>query len=185
MPQSNTRAPVLGACAALGLVLPLAGCQTVTPLTGPALNAAGYAYGAGKATQEFAYPNPVLQGAIAGALADLQVKEVRQRHDGPARIFEGTTSDGRPVTVTLRPGNGAGRVTARIGWFGDPPFSKALMERVGVRLGSLPPKAIPAEPPSAPAANPYFSRDAVPDTTMLREQSELFYLYRDTAVPRD
>jgi len=169
----------------LVLVLPLAGCQTVSPLAGPALGAAGYAYSAGKAAQEFAVPYPTVQGAIGGALADLKVTQVRQRHDGPAQIFEGTTADGRPVTVTLRPGNGAARVTARIGWFGDPPFSKALMERVGVRVGSLPPKAIPTEPPSAPAANPYFSRDAVPDSTMLREQSELFYLYRDTAVPLD
>jgi hypothetical protein len=159
------------------------GCRSVAPVAGPALGAAGYAYGAGKATQEFAFPPAVVQGAVTAALDDVQVQSVRQRHDGPARIFEGTTADGRPVTVTLRPGVDAARVTARIGWFGDPPYSKALLERVGVRLGTLPPAAIPAEPPSVPGGNPYFSRGAVSDAEMFRDQVEA--PFRDSLVPRD
>jgi hypothetical protein len=160
-----------------------AGCQTVTPVAGPALAAVGPGYTAGKATQEFAFPYQAVQGAIGGALADLQVQQVRQRQDGPARIYEGTTADDRPVTVTLRPGTGAARVTARVGWFGDPPFSKALLERIGIRLGSLPPAPIPSEPPSAPRANPYFSREAVSDALMLREQAN--FPYRDSLIPWD
>jgi hypothetical protein len=163
--------------------LALAGCRSVAPIAGLAPAAAGYAYGAGKATQEFAAPTAAVQSAIAGAMVDLGIAQVRQRHDGPSRIFEGSTADGRGATVTLRPGNGAARVTARIGLFGDPPFSRALMDRIGIRLGSLPPAAIPAEPPSSPAGNPYFSREAVPDSTMLRDQAEA--PYRDTAVPWD
>jgi hypothetical protein len=169
--------------AAAWTVVVLAGCRTVPPAASPTLGAAGFAYGAGKATQEFAYPFPAVQSASAAALEDLQVVQIRQRRDGPARIIQGTTADGRPATVTLRPGQGAARVTARIGWFGDEPFSKALMERIGVRLGSLPPTAIPDEPPSSPAANPFFSRSAVPDAAMLRDQVEA--PYRDSPVPRD
>jgi hypothetical protein len=164
-------------------VLATAGCQAVAPIAAPALAAAGPAYGAGKITQEFASPYPAVQIAIGGALADMQVQQVRQRQDGPSRIYEGTTPDNRPVTVTLRPGNGAARVTARVGWFGDPPFTKGLFERVGIRLGSLPPAPIPAEPPSAPKANPYFSREAVSDALMLREQVNA--LYQDRPIPWD
>ena len=167
--------------AALLVASVLAGCRSVAPVAGPAIRAAGYAYGAGKATQEFAFPTPVVRPAIASALDDLGVKEVRQRHDGPSRIFEGTTSDGRSATVTLRPGNGAARVTVRVGWFGDEPFSKALLERIGIRLGTLPPAAIPIEPPSSPGANPFFSRDAIPDAAMLRDEAEA--PFRDSPIP--
>jgi hypothetical protein len=169
--------------AALLAGVALAGCRTVAPIAGPAVAAAGFAYGAGKATQEFAFPTTVVRPAIAAALDDLQVREVRQRHDGSARIYEGTTADGRRATVTLRPGNGAARVTVRIGWYGDEPFSRAVLDRVGIRLGTLPPAAIPAEPPSDPAANPFFSRRAIPDAMMLRDEVEA--PFRDSPVPRD
>src|SRR4051794_11805234 len=149
-----------------------AGCRTVAPIAGPAVAAAGFAYGAGRATQEFAFPTTVVRPAIAAALDDLQVREVRQRHDGTARIFEGTTADGRRATVTLRPGNGAARVTVRIGWYGDEAFSRALLERLGVRLGSLPPPAIPAQPPRSPRGNPVFSRQAIPHAALLRDQAQ-------------
>jgi hypothetical protein len=164
-------------------VVALAGCRTVAPNAGPAVEAAGFAYGGGRATQEFPFPTTLVQPAIMAALADVGVKQVRQRHDGPSRIFEGTTADGRAATVTLRPGTGAARVTVRIGWFGDEPFSRSVMERLGVRLGTLPPAAIPAEPPSEPGANPFFSRQAIPDAWQFRDQAEANY--RDSAVPRD
>jgi uncharacterized protein DUF3568 len=169
--------------AALLAGLAPAGCRTVAPIGGLALETAGFAYGGGKASQEFAAPTTAVQPAIAAALDDLGVTQLRQRHDGPSRIFEGTTADGRSATVTLRPGNGAARVTVRIGWFGDEAFSRALLERLCVRLGSLPPAAIPAEPPSSPGANPFFSRQAIPDATMLRDQAEA--PFRDSPVPRD
>lgn len=175
--------------AAFGAGLTLSGCRTVAPIAlppelEPPPSVAGLAYSAGKATQEFAYPGRAVQAAITAAMADLQIEHVRERRDGQASIFQGTTKDGRPANITFRPGNGAARVTARIGWFGDEPFSRELMERIGIRLGSLPPRAIPAEPPTSPAPNPFFSRRAVPDET-LREQAEIHFLYRDTAVPLD
>jgi hypothetical protein len=175
---------------ALGATLTLSGCRAVAPVApppeaAPIQSAAGFGYSAGKGTQEFAAPAEAVQAAIAASMADLQIKRVHHRQDGRAVIYQGWTKDNTPAIVTFRPGNGAARVTARIGWFGDEPFSKALMERVGIRLGTLPPKAIPEEPPSAPSPNPFFSRQAVPDTTMLKEQAELHMLYRDTAVPLD
>ena len=44
---------------------------------------------------------------------------------------------------------------------------------VGIRLGDLPPSAIPANPPSEPGKNPYFDRAAISDTEMLKEQAGL------------
>jgi hypothetical protein len=70
------------------------------------------------------------------------------------------------------------RVSCRIGWFGDEPLSRTLLDRVGVRLGLLPPAAIPDQPPSAPAANPLFSRAAVPDSEILRDFVEAPYRHR-------
>ncbi|MHC5542385.1 DUF3568 family protein, partial [Singulisphaera rosea] len=80
-----------------------------------------------------------------------------------------------------RPNPGATRVSVRIGWFGDEPLSKALMDRIGVRLGTLPPTAIPTDPPSEPGSNPYFSKSAIPDSVMLRDQADA--IYRDSPVP--
>jgi hypothetical protein len=68
-----------------------------------------------------------------------------------------------------------------VGWFGDEPLSRALLERAGVRLGSRDPEAIPAAAPSAPSHNPFFSRSAVPDAVMLRDLAES--LQRDRVIP--
>ena len=51
-------------------------------------------------------------------------------------------------------------------------MAKAVLDRVGVRLGTLPPEAIPTDVPSDPSTNPYFSREAVPDSVMLRGFAE-------------
>ena len=157
------------------------GCMTVAPVAGPALAVGEFSYSAGQATQDFAYPAATVRSAVSAALEDLRIHSVRQARDAGGVLFEGTTADHRRALVTLRPNRGVARLTARIGWFGDEPLSRALMDRVGVRLGSLPPSAIPAEPPSSPGSNPYFSRSAVPDAVMLRDQAES--RYRDTVVP--
>lgn len=164
-----------------------AGCQTVGPsaLSRPGhsdgLAGPGSSYTGGRAVQTFAQAPAAVQPAVAEALDDLRVQSVRQVKEGGAILFEGTTADRRRVAVTLRAQPGGTRLSARIGLFGDEPFSRALMDRVGTRLGTLPPSAIPVDPPSEPAANPYFSRDAVADSEMFKEQAEA--PYRGTVVP--
>ncbi len=155
--------------------LPL-GCSTVTPVAGSlSVPPAGFSYSAGKASQDFAFPPSTVHQAALDAMGDLRIESVREIHDAGAVIFEGTTADDRRAHVTLRPNQGKTRLTVRMGWFGDEPLSRALMDRVGVRLGALPPSAIPENPPSSPASNPFFSRDAVPDEIMLRDQAEARY----------
>ena len=103
-------------------------------------------------------------------MEDLRIQAVRQINDGSTIVFEGTTADNRNASVTLRPNSLGTRLTARVGLFGDQALSRAIMDRIGIRLGSLPPAAIPEEPPSTPASNPYFSRSAISDAEMLKDR---------------
>jgi hypothetical protein len=157
------------------------GCMTVGPIAAPALSASGFSYSAGRAMQDFAYPAPALQSAATGAMEDLRIHSVHLAHEGGALVYQGSTADDRRVSLTVRPNQAITRVSVRIGWFGDEPLSRALMDRIGIRLGSLPPSAVPVDPPSAPESNPFFSRDAIPDSVMLRDQADA--MYRDTPVP--
>jgi hypothetical protein len=130
----------VGLMMVLGMGVAGSGCRTVAPIAVPApappaaTAPAGFSYGAGKASQEFAAPATAVQGVIPAAMEDLQITHIRQRRDGQAQIYQGWTKDNTPAVLTLRPGNGAARVTARIGWFGDEPFS-----RNRARSASLPP----------------------------------------------
>ena len=157
------------------------GCMTVGPVVAPAVSSTTFSYPAGRATQDFAYPIAAVQSAVAGALDDLRIHSVRSSSEGITLIYHGTTADNRRAAVSLWPNQGMTRVAIRLGWFGDEPLSKALMDRVAIRLGALPPAAIPEDPPSAPESNPYFSRDAIPDEVMLRDQADA--MYRDSPIP--
>jgi hypothetical protein len=159
------------------------GCSTMEPAAMSAFgrNGSGFSYSAGRAVQSFAYPPTTVQPSVVSAMDDLRMQSIRQINDGSAIVFEGTTADNRKASVTLRPHPGGSRLSARIGLFGDEPLSRALMDRVGIRLGSLPPAAIPVDPPSSPGSHPYLSRVGKPDPTFLKDQTEA--PFRGTAVP--
>ena len=112
---------------------------------------------------------------------DLKMTSIESGRSGAVYKFDAKTPDNRSVLVTVRPHDGQTRVSCRVGWLGDEPLSKALLERTGVRLGTLPPAAIPQHPPSAPAPNPLLSRLAPPDDDTLRNIAEA--PYRDRVVP--
>jgi hypothetical protein len=135
-------------------------------------------YSTGRATQDFEFPSGRVAAAVLEAMEDLNIQVTRRDHDGPASQIDGRTPDNRTVTVTLRPQKPITHVSCRVGWFGDEPFSRTLLRRIAIRLGTLPPEAIPETIPSAPASNPYFSRDAVPDAEMMRDFIEAPYRSR-------
>jgi len=111
---------------------------------------------------------------------DLKMTSIERKRNGSILEIDAKTADNRPVLVTLRPHEGQTRASCRIGWLGDEPLSMALLERTGVRLGTLPPAAIPENPPSAPA-KPVFPRASAPDEATLRNFAEA--PYRDRVVP--
>lgn len=168
--RSHTRAIVFAIAAS-------AGCHTVG--SPPAVHTGGagveFAYSGGRGVQAFPHPPEAVRPAVLSALGDLGIEKVRQSRDGTAFIIEGATADGRRASLTLRPHPAGSRVSARVGWFGDEPLSQALLERVAVRLGTLPPASVPAQLPSRPGRNPFFSRAAVPDEIMLKNHAEAPY----------
>jgi hypothetical protein len=162
------------------------GCMTVQPAAVTAQNGGngttGFSYLGGRATQTFAPGPAAVQPAVLAAMDDLRMTAVRQTKEPGSLVLEGTTADNRRAAVTIHPQpGGATRLTTRIGLFGDEPLSRALMDRVAIRLGALPPSAIPVEPPSSPGANPFFSRSAVSDAVMLKDQADA--PYRPSGIP--
>lgn len=135
-------------------------------------------YSTGRSMQDFEAPAGKVAGAVLEAMDDLKIAVNRRGHDGAAAQIDGRTPDRRTVTVTLRVDKPITHVSCRIGWFGDEPMSRALLRRVAIRLGTLPPEAIPEEVPSSPSPNPYFSRDAVPDAEIMRDYIEAPYRTR-------
>lgn len=167
---------------ALTLTVPLgalAGCSSVRPFTTTAVSQApdeNFSYLGGRATRSFSNPPAAVQPAVLGAMEDLRVGAVRQWSEDATLVIEGTTADNRKAVVSLHPhADGSTRLTTRIGLFGDEPLSRALVDRVGIRLGTLPPTAIPVDPPSSPDGNPYFARDAVPNDVMLKDQADAHF----------
>jgi hypothetical protein len=156
------------------------GCATVAP-TVVKESSLSSTYGGGRATQDFTAPIDRAATAVFEAMDDLKITSISRGRDGSVYKFDGKTEDNRSVLVTLRPNDGQTRVGCRVGWFGDELLSKAVLERTGVRLGTLPPAAIPDKPPSSPERNPLLKLIAPPDDAMIRDIAEA--PYRDRVVP--
>ncbi len=170
----------LMAVAILAGGLVTSGCATVAPQVKTEGNLES-SYSAGRAVQDFSLAAGPVGDAMVEAMGDLQMTSIKRERDGAVYRIDAKTADNRIVQVTLRPHQTKTRVSCRIGWFGDQVLAKSLLERTGIRLGTLPPAPIPDKPPSAPASNPFFSRQAVPDGEFLRDVAEA--PYRDRPMP--
>jgi hypothetical protein len=167
---------ILGCCAPA-----TPGCATLPRDSVQEPAAPDFAYAAGRATQSFAAPPSAVLAALNDAMGDLNLASIRPTREGTVSRIEAGTPDRRKVAANVRSNRGTTQVAVRVGWFGDEALSRALLERVGVRLGTRDPEAIPASAPSAPSSNPFFARDAVPDAVMLRDLAEA--PYRDRVIP--
>jgi Protein of unknown function (DUF3568) len=177
-PELTARGIALAGGIACGLWL--SGCATVAPsverTTSPSRS-----YGGGRAVQDFPRPANVVSATVAESMEDLKMTAIKRSRDGSVFKIDARTADNRSVMVTVRPHQEHARVGCRIGWFGDEPLSKAIMERVGIRLELLPPAPIPETPPSAPAPNPFLMRDTAVKDDMIREMVDA--PYRDRVSP--
>jgi Protein of unknown function (DUF3568) len=171
---------LLASGAAMATVISISGCATVPRVLGVAAEPE-FSYGLGRGTQSFAAPLSIVMAAVNEAMGDLNITSIVPTREGPVARVEGTTEDRRRIVVMLHTNQGFTQVAVRAGWFGDEPLSQAMLERVGIRLGMRSPESIPTKAPSSPSANPFFSRDAVPDSVMLRDFAEA--PFRDRVIP--
>ncbi|WZP00426.1 DUF3568 family protein [Isosphaeraceae bacterium EP7] len=156
----------------------LAGCRTMGGMAGK-----GAVQVAGSETETFPVPGVEVEKAAEQAMNDLAMTVKagpRAEQKGQVHIW-GRAKDARTVRVDVAGGAQSSAVTVVIGTYGDPPLSRALLDRIGVRLGTKPPQPIPDQVESEPAGNPFVNRAAVPDAVMLRDQSQA--TYRDAIVP--
>jgi hypothetical protein len=171
-PAKGTRE--LALAAAMASVLCSGGCATIAPGVEHTNTPAG-GYSGGRAVQDFPRDPKTVSAAIAESLDDLKMTDVKRQRDGTVYKIIAKTEDSRPVLLTVRPHQDQSRVGCRIGWFGDGPLSKAIMERVGIRLELLPPAPIPDKPPSSPEPNPFLLRDSTLQNGMIRDMIEAPY----------
>ena len=166
-----------GSCLAIGLM----GCATVPPAAQIAATSSALSYSGARGWQSFAAPRAAVLAALNDSMNDLNLGNIRGFRDGSASRLEATTRDKERVVATIRSHRDVTQVTIRVGWFGDQPLTQAILERMEVRLGSRSPEGIPTIVPSAPSRNPYFARDAIPDSVMLRDFVEA--PYHDRVIP--
>jgi hypothetical protein len=170
----------------LGLsVAALGGCMSLGPTSPLAETSKDIVFESGWASQRFLADEAQIHAAVQDALADLRARPMSQTKPDRTTltsIIDATLHDGRHARITLRPLETGQLIAIRIGRFGDRAYSQAFFQRIGVRLGTLPAEAVPDEPPTSGSfGSRMFSRDAVPDELMLREQADAGY--RDTLVP--
>lgn len=168
--------------AAAGLICVAAvGCQSVGPWMNRSGPSSGYSYRLGTASQGFAVAPAEVQKVVVEAMQDVRVHRDLEtvEPDTGAWLIDGTAADGRGVKVTIRPMGAFTAVTAHVKPFGDEALSRAILDRIGIRLGTIPPAAIPAEPPATESTS-FLNRPGAKDPSLLRSQTVTGY--RDSPV---
>lgn len=122
--------------------------------------------------------SPTLLANTKDAMSDVGIHSIIQNED-PAGliILEGRTADDRKTRVTIQSSGVNSTVSAKVGWMGDEPLTRAMLDRLGSHQGTMPP-APDADDSTATSelengkSGPgrMLSRDAVPDAVMLRDQ---------------
>ncbi len=118
--------------------------------------------------------SPTLLVNVKDAMSDVGIHSIVQNEDPSGLIIlEGKTADDRKARVTIQTSGTNSTVSAKIGWMGDEPLTRGMLDRLGSRQGTMPPQPLPADagtPGDEPRTQPILSRDAVPDAVMLRDQ---------------
>ncbi len=139
------------AVAACIVILSVCGCATVTPEAKLAPVLAAMSYRGAHGSESFGEPRALVLAALHDSMNDLNLASIRGMRDGTVSRLEATTATKERVIATIRSHKNVTQVSIRVGFFGDEPLTRAIFERVEMRLGSRAPEGIPANPPSAPA----------------------------------
>ncbi len=157
----------------------LVGCSTTNPFSREKLALpVGPSYVGGRGTQLFpTSPNMVTN--VKDAMSDLNMHGLVQNEDPSGLIIiEGTSAANQKVRTTIQTSGANTTVSVKIGWFGDEMVTRALLERIGTKQGTMPPQPALAPTDSEEKtaektkSQGIFSRTAVPDAVMLRDQVE-------------
>jgi len=122
------------------LALATVGCSMTTPFgpVGMAVPpaASGPSYQGGRGSRLFPSSEHFLV-QTRDALDDVGIHSIAERHEDGATILEGKTVNNRRANVAIRVQGAETRVTARFGTLGDEPLSRAFLDRMTARLGSV------------------------------------------------
>jgi hypothetical protein len=152
----------------------IAGCSTTGPFGREKLRLpVGPSYVGGRGMQMFP-TSPNLLVNVKDAMSDVGIHSIVQNEDPSGLlILEGRTADDRKARVTIQTSGTNSTVSAKIGLFGDEPLTRAMLDRLGSRHGTMPVQPLPAATGSEvdpPRTQPILSRDAIPDAVMLQDQ---------------
>jgi len=149
----------------------VAGCSTTGPFGREKLTApVGPSYVGGRGMQVFP-ASDTLTDDVKASMSDVGIRAINRTEDpGGMIVLEGQTADHRRARVTIQESGRRSTVSAKVGWLGDEPITRGLLDRIGSRHGTF-----EAAPPVEPAPQPFLSRQAVPDNTMLRDQINAGY----------
>ena len=136
-------------------MISISGCATVPRVLGVAAAEPEFSYGLGRGTQSFGAPLSAVIAAVNEAMGDLNITSIVPTREGPVARVEGTTEDRSRIVVMLHTNQGITQVAVRAGWFGDEPLSQAMLERVGIRLGTRNPESIPAKATQLALGEPF------------------------------
>jgi hypothetical protein len=112
---------------------------------------------------------------VKDAMSELQMHGIVQNEDPSGLIIlEGKTDTDESIRTTIQVSGANSTVSVKVGWFGNEPVTRGLLHRIGEKQGKLPeqPTVTQADPDEKPKSQGIFSRDAVPDAVMLRDQVE-------------
>ena len=163
------------------MLMVLAGCSSTGSLGRQAVTSpVGPSFVSGKGVQVFA-ASPAVMTDVKDAMTDVGIHSIKQvREPDNTDVFEGTTADNRHAQVAVQPRGSKMVVTTKIGWRGDEPLSRAVLDRISIRQGGSPAAVVPVSP-TAPTESPLEekpeenTRKGVPDSIMMRSQLEAGY----------
>ncbi len=166
--MDRTRVIVASLAAAAGLV-GATGCSTTSTFGRQKLAiSTGTQYVGGRG---FAmYPTtPNLVDNVKTTMTDLGLQSIRPVPEPNGGVgLEAMTGDKRSARVSIHTTGIRSTVAIKIGWLGDEPLTRSFLTQLEERQGALPSSALPDD--SEPEATGRFSRGAVSDSTMLRNQ---------------
>lgn len=170
MKRSILRAAGLGALA-LGAATLGAGCSSTGPFARERLAAkAGTQYVGGRGYAMIA-TTPDLVANVKATMGEMGMHSIRPVPEPPGTLgFEASTADKRAARVTIQTTGVRSTVGMKVGWAGDEPLTRSFLARLEDRQGALPASAVPDEPPAGDQPTGRFSKDAVPDSVMIRNQ---------------